>query len=318
MKKLYFVLTGLLTIALLILVGYKIGEEKTLAGGAIIFPGTSTACTDECTAKMQTMCVGKDYKICGNYDGDTCLEWSDVIYCKFGCLNGACPCTDSDDGAYPDKFGIVTISNSLKGVLTTQDKCQGEDVLEATCSPVAELSLNTMSCGGVSACSGGSCNYAIGQCSWSSCTGKQCLAGACRLYTCTDSDSGSNLDEKGTATVRNPFGTVNTKTDECAGERYIYEATCESAGEISVITLPCGPEKICYDGACEKIICIDSDGMNENTKGTVTVTGPAGTGSSEDWCSGSSVVYERYCLGNNPAIMSIPCASSTCKDGACI
>jgi len=48
-------------------------------------------CVDEC-AKEERKCEGNAYVICGNYDVDECLEWSDLIECAFGyyCYEGKC------------------------------------------------------------------------------------------------------------------------------------------------------------------------------------------------------------------------------------
>ncbi len=49
-------------------------------------------CTDECSPSEKTECSGKDWKQCGNYDADTCLEWSSLISCKINenCTNKGC------------------------------------------------------------------------------------------------------------------------------------------------------------------------------------------------------------------------------------
>ena len=73
----------------------------------------STACTDECSAEGMKQCYvdGRaKHRVCGNYDADSCLEWSSGEECLEGeiCFEGACVvsppagCTDSDG----DGFGV--------------------------------------------------------------------------------------------------------------------------------------------------------------------------------------------------------------------
>jgi hypothetical protein len=47
-------------------------------------------CSDECSPEGKQECSG-DYLItCGNFDSDSCLEWSNPVYCIYGCSNGVC------------------------------------------------------------------------------------------------------------------------------------------------------------------------------------------------------------------------------------
>ncbi len=56
----------------------------------------SEECQDECSPEGAKECVVQGettgYRICGNYDGDSCLEWSKVFPCPEGttCVNGKC------------------------------------------------------------------------------------------------------------------------------------------------------------------------------------------------------------------------------------
>ena len=56
-------------------------------------------CLDECPAQGNTQCVGDDVQTCGNFDADTCLEWSAQVACTTAgevCQGGQClpPCTN--------------------------------------------------------------------------------------------------------------------------------------------------------------------------------------------------------------------------------
>ncbi len=57
-------------------------------------------CSNECSTGSK-QCSGNGYKVCGNYDSDSCTEWSGVSQCGTGktCDNGQCvnqptPCTN--------------------------------------------------------------------------------------------------------------------------------------------------------------------------------------------------------------------------------
>jgi len=52
---------------------------------------SSGSCTDECVSG-ERQCSGAGYQICGNYDSDSCTEWSEVTECAAGqiCVNGEC------------------------------------------------------------------------------------------------------------------------------------------------------------------------------------------------------------------------------------
>jgi C1A family cysteine protease len=59
-----------------------------------------TSCSDECSAGRQ--CSGNGYQTCGNYDSDSCLEWSSVSSCASNqlCSNGNCQniaCSSNSD-----------------------------------------------------------------------------------------------------------------------------------------------------------------------------------------------------------------------------
>ncbi len=50
------------------------------------------SCTSDCSASGAKQCSGSGYQVCGNYDSDSCLEWSAVTSCSSGeiCSNGQC------------------------------------------------------------------------------------------------------------------------------------------------------------------------------------------------------------------------------------
>jgi hypothetical protein len=52
---------------------------------------TPTTCTNECSNGARE-CVGNGSRVCRDYDGDGCTEWSGIAQCgAFSqCVNGAC------------------------------------------------------------------------------------------------------------------------------------------------------------------------------------------------------------------------------------
>ncbi len=50
------------------------------------------SCTDECTVGSRTCSSSTSYKICGNFDSDSCLEYGTATACSAGqtCSNGLC------------------------------------------------------------------------------------------------------------------------------------------------------------------------------------------------------------------------------------
>jgi parallel beta-helix repeat protein len=59
------------------------------------FGYTPPTCTNDCTSSGAKQCSGNGYQTCGNYDSDSCLEWSSVTACSTGqtCSGGICQST---------------------------------------------------------------------------------------------------------------------------------------------------------------------------------------------------------------------------------
>ena len=56
-------------------------------------------CTDDCSTSGDKQCSGNGYQTCGNYDNDSCLEWSSTTNCYSNqtCTDGECVATCTDD-----------------------------------------------------------------------------------------------------------------------------------------------------------------------------------------------------------------------------
>jgi GH18 family chitinase len=70
------------------------GQWANCAAGTTCSAGQCIQqCTNDCSTSGQRQCSGTSgYQICGNYDTDTCLEWSTATSCAAGqtCSNGQC------------------------------------------------------------------------------------------------------------------------------------------------------------------------------------------------------------------------------------
>lgn len=108
-------------------------------------------CQDECSPAGIKECYGNGYRVCGNYDTDSCLEWSLVAICSSNttCQNGNCIQRTCSDGTpnmqcsvtkplYCQNFKLVDacMTCGCSGSMT----CQGNSCVkeEATTPPAIE------------------------------------------------------------------------------------------------------------------------------------------------------------------------------------
>lgn len=63
-----------------------------IIGGAWLVFGRGEECVDACQADARICNDDLSYSVCGNFDDDTCLEWSEPQYCsnEFECRGGKC------------------------------------------------------------------------------------------------------------------------------------------------------------------------------------------------------------------------------------
>ena len=68
------------------------GMDSMLMGSPGMLYCAAPACTNDCSSSGLTQCNGNGYQTCGNYDSDSCLEWSGINYCPsgYGCSFGVC------------------------------------------------------------------------------------------------------------------------------------------------------------------------------------------------------------------------------------
>jgi hypothetical protein len=59
------------------------GSAQTCSGNLVCDKGNcALSCTNECDTDKSRTCDGNSYKICGEYDGDGCLEWGTLVPCE--------------------------------------------------------------------------------------------------------------------------------------------------------------------------------------------------------------------------------------------
>ena len=158
-------------------------------------------CADECTTSGTKTCSGNGYKTCGNYDSDSCLEWSLITNCPSGqtCSNGQCSATCGNECT----SGATRCSNDYAQTCGNYDSdlCTEWNTgtycsygcLNNSCNNTPTCS-NECSTSGTKECSNTgykTCgNYDSDSClEWSSVTncstGQTCSNGQCNT-TCTD------------------------------------------------------------------------------------------------------------------------------------
>jgi hypothetical protein len=73
-------------------------------------PVNPSLCTDECNPGLPKQCsTTGGYLACGNFDSDTCLEWSSPFNCPegFTCQNGDCLPRSEDGNLFARIFKTI-------------------------------------------------------------------------------------------------------------------------------------------------------------------------------------------------------------------
>ncbi len=101
-----------------------LGNETCRNSTCVFFNITTAppACMNECNL-TQIECSGSGYRICGNYDNDTCAEWGNVINCSLGyaCVNGSCALAKCSDNTTYGSCSATKPKYCQSGTLI--DKC---------------------------------------------------------------------------------------------------------------------------------------------------------------------------------------------------
>ncbi|MFT7581863.1 MAG: hypothetical protein ACI9MR_003541 [Myxococcota bacterium] len=248
----------------------------------------SEECTDECPQLDQTACDAGGVKTCGNFDTDSCHEWSPVQLCvgQTSCNDGVCTATCADEcttvnatRCEPAGLGVQTCGNSdtdacLEWATTGQcdpDETCSLGVCSQTC--VDECTVDETRCRAgsesrVESCANGDADACLEWVETLNCSDSQqvCADGAC-ADTCQDE-----------CDVLNTMNCIEGAAVSC-GE--FDGDPCKDLGTPDV----CDATQVCADGACVdaaptvvlKISEVLYNARGEDNDVFLEVWGPAGT-----------------------------------------
>ncbi len=212
---------------------FTVGTATVRASNATIVQSLTDQCTNGYPPNGRTLiearCVASPPNSIGR----------DSIQCD--CLSGACArrskvCSESDGRI--DVHIASTTSNSSGS--SGRDSCEGENaVREYYC-------VDGQVFNGV----------------WPCASGERCVDGACRpregvssrMFTCADSDAGTNEFIAGNVTVHYTNGTIAAFVDSCFNEEIAVDYACPHSynfdSVVSSTNVACGPGGACRNGAC--------------------------------------------------------------------
>jgi hypothetical protein len=70
----------------------KLCAENETCNDGICTPADDQTCKDECPENLFYECAENGYHWCSDFDGDGCLEWTEIPPCPDGCNEGKCTC----------------------------------------------------------------------------------------------------------------------------------------------------------------------------------------------------------------------------------
>jgi len=163
------------------------------------------SCANDCSVNDARQCLGNGYQICGDHDGDGCLEWSAMMVCSAGqrCQGGGC---------VVDECAEECVSSGAR-------QCSGDDY---------------QTCG----------NYDSDRClEWSasaSCgENKRCIAGLCSIIT-SSADNAYATTNTNPSTIANAPSADMSFSSAAAGAGAANTAN----GTVSISTYPEGNSNI--------------------------------------------------------------------------
>jgi hypothetical protein len=190
-------------------------------------------CSDDCAGPGVTECMGeKAYHLCGEFDGDGCLEWGETVQCPSGCAGGVCSgctveCTGRECG---------------------DDGCGGS-CGECRTTPPPECAdartVRTWNPDGT--CGNGACSYSY--------TDKECYFGCAngKCGDCTPSCAGKECGDDGCGESCGEC--VSPPANACAGStlrEYDRTGACGSGGKCSYAYT----DRACPNG-CTNAQCVN-------------------------------------------------------------
>ncbi len=202
----------------------------------------SEICVNECSVIGLKECFGNGYRSCGNYDSDSCLEWSVVINCRDGqscsggncsvsCVPNTCSSLGYDCNVAPDGCGgMLNCGNCVSNYICSANKCV------QNCNPKTCITLGRYECGSWSDGCGNtiSCGVCVG--------GKTCSNGNCVSNCMSKSNKkcdGNNLYWYNSCGVREGLA------QSCGVDVIISNYRCREGWTQKQVA-----QKTCADGAC--------------------------------------------------------------------
>ena len=261
----------------------------------------SGVCTDECTTPGATMCGGAGVVACGEFDADSCYEWSSTLACPEGetCSSGVCSgqCVNECDtvgarqcaGDAVQECGAFDADECLEwGTAVACDP--GTTCSAGTCDA---LCLGECPVAGTSRCSGGGvqkCGNVDGDpcLDWGTSTpcpgGQTCSAGACA------------------AACSNECGPAGATRCDVDGVQTCGNTDADTCFEWSNAA-PCDAAESCSNGACAAACSDECPAMGATA------------------CEGDGIKTCGKYDGDNCREWSAPVAcggATTCAFGACV
>ncbi len=199
-------------------------------------------CSDEC-AQGTVQCAGNGFEVCGNFDGDNCLEWSAITACQDGtsCSGGVCSrfCRDEcvEDATRCGNGGVETCGNFDNddckewgaGVPCADGQVCANGACAARCADECAADARECDGNGVRSCG----NFDADNCrEWSQSSpcaaGQVCAMGECRQPAAEGCDADNDCLQ----------GQI------CNFGRCIAPRACEP------VLFPCPGGEECRDGVC--------------------------------------------------------------------
>ena len=265
-------------------------------------------CSDECTTGKQ--CSENGYQTCGNYDADSCLEWSTVNACATNqlCQNGNCinqtiACSPNSDCGTNGFTGNLFCSNSAVLQNYRNYKCLNSGTISSSCT-YSDVNQTKQTC-----------SYG--------CSNGQCLAQSCishNSFSCNDNDlywfnSCNAKEEKKEECGDSGYSGNNYCYNNNVYKNYMTKACSSNACTSST-------EKIkqqdcsygCSNGNC--ITCTPQDHKGCYNDDVYWFDSCENIGNAVQICEKSPVPGSTFCSGNSVYMYYVlrGCASGSCVE----
>ncbi len=222
-------------------------------------------CTNECLSSGARQCSGTNaYKICGNYDSDSCLEWSSTTSCPScqSCSGGSCTntCSGTDTSCGCNSCANCNSQDSYVG----SKFCSGSDVYltyrnyycSGTSCAYSDTNNLIQSCGsnycdafGSNYCNGGNVYHSR------TCYNRGCSGGSCYSNSYTD----EQLIQSCGSNYCDAWGSNYCKDNNVYHSRTCYNRGCSGGSCYSnsytdeQLVQSCSSGQTCSNGRC---VCV--------------------------------------------------------------